>query len=527
MGHTAPVLPTTCWVSPLPVASTPWRPNPSAARAAPVGRPAAAAAASRPRPRRAVMSAAPPPPPSAPPPPPSASEEPANGAAAAEPPAPAPHSSLQMTGKGAAWAAYGPNTKVIKGGHRPAEWSTDPLGRSVVNPPVYHASTVTFPTVAALRYAAADWPFTGMWYGRHGNPTTWALEEAFATIEGGDNACVTGSGVAAVNAALLAFLETGDHVLMTDAVYDPSRGFCDKFLGRFGVETTYYSPTASVADVAALFRDNTKVLFVESPASLSFEVMDVPALAAMAHAKGAKVIIDNTWGPMFLQPFDLGVDVSINAATKYIGGHSDLMLGLIATTRECYRAVKSSVAELGCPPGSDDCYLALRGLRTLGVRLRAHEAAGYTLARWLEARPEVARVMHPGLESHPQHALWKAQFSGACGLFGLQLVAGFPQAALDEMLDGMALFSMGFSWGGYESLILQNAINSARSVKYWEYGGGLGQTLRIHAGLEDTADLLADLEAGFARLHAATARIAAEERAAAAEAPTTATASET
>lgn len=446
-------------------------------------------------------------------------------AAAGQPPLPT-HSSLRSTGKGSEWAAYGPNTKVIKGGHHPEEWSTDPLGRSVVNPPVYHASTVTFPNVAALRYAASDWPFTGMWYGRHGNPTTWALEEAFATIEGGDNACVTGSGVAAVNAALLAFLETGDHVLMTDAVYDPSRGFCDKFLGRFGVETTYYSPTSSVEEVAALFRDNTKVLFVESPASLSFEVMDVPALATMAHAKGAKVIIDNTWGPMFLQPFDLGVDVSINAATKYIGGHSDLMLGLIATTRECYRAVKSSVAELGCPPGSDDCYLALRGLRTLGVRLRAHEVAGYTLARWLEARPEVARIMHPGLESHPQHELWKAQFSGACGLFGLQLVAGFPQAALDEMLDGMKLFSMGFSWGGYESLILQNAINSARSVKYWEYGGELGQTLRIHAGLEDAEDLLADLEAGFARLHAATARIAAEERAAA-EASTTAATSET
>jgi len=452
-------------------------------------------------------------PPPPPPPPPDAS----NGAPAGndagpsgEPAATPTHSTLRTTGKGSEWAAYGPNTKVIKGGHRPEEWTTDPLGRSVVNPPVYHASTVTFPNVASLRYAAADWPFTGMWYGRHGNPTTWALEEAFATIEGGDNACVTGSGVAAVNASLLAFLEQGDHLLMTDAVYDPSRGFCDRFLGRFGVETTYFSPTASVEEVAALFKDNTKVLFVESPASLSFEVMDVPALAAMAHAKGAKVIIDNTYGPMFLQPFDLGVDVSINAATKYIGGHSDLMLGLVATTRECYRAVKSSVAELGCPPGSDDCYLALRGLRTLGVRLRAHEQAGYTLARWLECRPEVARVMHPGLPSHPQHALFKAHFSGACGLFGLQLVAGFPQAALDEMLDGMKLFSMGFSWGGYESLVLQNDINSARSVKYWEYGGGLGQTLRIHAGLEDAEDLLADLEAGFDRLHAATARLAAE-----------------
>ncbi|CAN8063408.1 unnamed protein product [Agarophyton chilense] len=417
-------------------------------------------------------------------------------------PDPSSHSTLRVSGKNLELSHVNMDTRIVHGGVHKDEWTTDPLKRSVVNPPVYHASTVVFPNVAALRFAASDWPFTGMWYGRHGNPTTFALEEAFATLEGADNACITSSGVAAVNAALLAFVQSGDHVLITDAVYDPTRSFCDVFLKRFGVGTTYFSPTSSADQVCDLIRSNTKLILVESPASLSFEVMDVSAIAELAHAHNLKVLIDNTWGPTLFAPFENGCDVSINAATKYIGGHSDLMMGIIAAKdRETYRAIKTSVVQLGCPPGSDDAYLALRGLRTLGVRLRQHEKSALRIAKWLESRPEVLRVMHPALESHPQHELFKRQFKGSSGLFGFQLKEGFSQKSMDSMLDGMKLHSMGFSWGGFESLLMQTNINSYRTIDKWKYGGGHGQTMRIHVGLEDVNDLINDLDEGFERLN--------------------------
>ena len=414
------------------------------------------------------------------------------------------HSSLIPGNKSAHLSHYASDTVVVRGGHRPSEWTTDPYGRSVVNPPVYHASTITFPTTKSLNFAKKDWPFTGMWYGRHGNPTTWALEEAFAAVEGGYNACCTASGVAAVNAALLAFLEKGDHILMTDAVYDPTRGFCDKFLKRFGVDTTYYDPSISGEEMEGLIQENTRVVFLESPASLSFEVQDIKTLAGVAKRKGAKVVIDNTWGPTLLKPLEMGCDVSINAATKYIGGHSDIMLGLLACTEQVYRDVKMSVCALGCPPGSDDAYFALRGLRTLAVRLKQQGKTGVKLAKWLEGREEVKRVMHPALESHPQHKLWKEQFSGTCGLFGFQLRGGYSQKAVNALLDSVKLYAMGYSWGGYESLLMQTKINSARSATQWKYGDGYGQTLRVHAGLEDVNDLIRDLEQGFAAMNEAT-----------------------
>lgn len=327
------------------------------------------------------------------------------------------------------------------------------------------------------------------------------MEEAFAALEGADNACVTASGVAAVNAAILAFVGTGDHVLITDAVYDPTRSFCDGFLKRFGVETTYFSPMIAANDFETLIRDNTKVVLVESPASLSFEVMDVAVIAERARRREVKVLIDNTYGPTLFPPFENGCDVSINAATKYIGGHSDLMMGIIgARDAETYRAIKKSVVEMGCPPGNDDAYLALRGIRTLGVRLKQHGESGLRVARWLEGRDEVKRVMHPGLESHPQHQLFKKQFKGSAGLFGFQLKDGFSQGAVNAMLDGMRLHAMGFSWGGFESLLMQTKINSCRSVDEWKYGDGYGQTMRIHVGLEDVDDLIKDLEDGFGRL---------------------------
>ncbi|KAA8499183.1 putative cystathionine beta-lyase [Porphyridium purpureum] len=393
---------------------------------------------------------------------------------------------------------YGMATKLIKGGHAPYLWTSDEYGRSVVNPPVYHASTVTFPNVEALNHANKS-PLSGWYYGRFGQPTSWALEEAFAVIEGAYKACAVGSGVAAANASILAFVQGGDHVLVSDGVYGPTRSFCDKFLKRFFVEVTYYSPTASAEELRTLFiSKKTKVLFCESPSSLSFEVQDLRAFCKVAHEFGAKVIADNTYGPTLYQPLALGADVSYNAATKYIGGHSDIVMGLIACTKQTYTAVKRSVAMLGCPPGPDDCYLALRGLRTLGVRIKQHEKNGLQVAQWLESRPEVVRVIHPGLRSHPQHALFKRDFSGSNGLFTFQLHARYSQDDANRFINGLTLFTLGFSWGGFESLILQCRINSSRRVSKFVYDEHtFGITLRLHVGLEDPQDLIHDLLAAF------------------------------
>ncbi len=366
----------------------------------------------------------------------------------------------------------------------------------VVNPPVYRASTVLFPTVAALDHAVKD-RFAGVYYGRYGTPTTFALEEAVAALEGADKAIALGSGLTAISAALMSLLGAGDHLLMVDTVYDPVRRLCDKTLARFGIETTYYDPLAGSA-VAALMRPNTRVVYLESPGSLTFEVQDVPAIAAAAHAGGALAVMDNTWAtPLFFKPFAHGVDIAIHAATKYIAGHSDLMLGLVTMRDEFYRPIKNAIHGMGHGAAPDDCYLALRGLRTLAVRLRRHQETGLALARWLGGRPEVERVLHPALPDDSGHALWRRDFTGACGLFGIVLKP-VPAAALAAMLDGLELFGMGFSWGGYESLILP--AKPTRTAAAWTAAGPL---LRVHAGLEDAADLIADLERGFARLAAA------------------------
>ena len=369
----------------------------------------------------------------------------------------------------------------------------------IVNPPVYHASTITHPTVAAMREARERRFEPRVYtYGRHGTPTHSALEEAVAAVEGGERAVCLGSGLAAINAAILAFVETGDHILMADNVYSPARRFCDSFLGRFGVETTYFDPAIG-GGVAGLIRDRTRIVYVESPGSLTFEMTDIPAVAAAAHAAGAVVIMDNTWAAgVLFKPFEHGVDVSVQAATKYIVGHSDVMMGTIATSEALWPKIRQSAADLGANCGPDDVYLALRGLRTLGVRLRQHHENGLVLARWLQSRPEVSRVLHPALPEDPGHALWKRDFTGACGLFGVVLNPA-PQAAVEAMLDGMTLFSMGASWGGFESLILPTNPAAIRTATSWEEG----PSLRIHAGLEDTGDLIADLESGLERLNAA------------------------
>jgi cystathionine beta-lyase, bacterial len=366
----------------------------------------------------------------------------------------------------------------------------------VVNPPVYHASTIIYPTLDALEHADRT-PYEGTRYGRRGTPTTFALEEAVAAIEGGAHGIALPSGLAAITTALLAFLKTGDHLLMVDTTYAPARRFCDVMLASLGIETTYYDP---MADVAPLIRPNTRVVYLESPGSLTFEVQDVPAAAAAARAAGAVSIIDNTWSAgLLFNPFHHGVDVSVQAATKYIVGHSDAMLGTITTTEDTYLRVRRAASLIGTSVAPDDCYLGLRGMRTLAVRLARHQETALQVARWLADRDEVVHVRHPAFADCPGHENWRRDFTGANGLLSVVL-RPVGRAALAAMLDGMRLFAMGYSWGGYESLIVPFDPRPTRTATTWEHAG---PCLRLHCGLEAPADLIDDLERGFARLRAA------------------------
>ncbi len=385
------------------------------------------------------------------------------------------------------------DTKLVHAGRHPEQY----LG--AVNPPVYRVSTVTYPSVAAMTEAERK-PYDGLRYGRYGTPTSFALEEAVAMLEGGYRTIATASGLAAITGTLTALLQAGDHVLMVDTVYFPTRRFCQQQLKRCGIETTFYDPLLG-ADIAALMRPETRVVFVEAPGSLTFEMQDIPAIAEVAHAGGAVVVMDNTWAtPLFFQPFDKGVDISLQSATKFIVGHSDAMLGLITcATEELWHTVKSSVAYAGVCAGSEEVFLGLRGLRTLSVRLRQHQESGLVLAAWLDQRPEVRRVMHPALPDDPGHALWKRDFTGACGLFGFELTPCSP-AAVAAFIDGLRHFGLGYSWGGFESLIIPTTDGIRRTAKPWK---AEGPTLRIHTGLEDPSDLIADLALGFERLAAA------------------------
>jgi len=365
-----------------------------------------------------------------------------------------------------------------------------------VNPPVYRGSTVLFKTVESFEKREQRYV-----YGRRGTPTSEALEQAIACIEGGARTWLAPSGAAAISTVLLSFLKAGDHILVTDSVYLPTRKMCDGVLKRFGVETTYYDPTIG-AGIAALMRSNTTLVFTESPGSLTFEVQDIPAIAAVAHERGALVVLDNTWGtPLYFKSFTHGVDISIQAATKYIVGHADAMLGSITVGESLAQRLVAEAGGLGICAGTEEMYLGLRGIRTMGVRLERHWQSGVEIARWLEQRPEVARVIHPALPSHPQHELWKRDFLGAAGLFSIVLKP-CPKEAVAAMLEGLELFGMGASWGGYESLVLPFNAATARSATSWQ---PQGPTVRFHIGLEDLDDLKADLEAGFARLVASAA----------------------
>ena len=369
-----------------------------------------------------------------------------------------------------------------------------------VNPPVERGSTVLYPTVADRRAAGAKRLEQFPIYGVMGNPTHYALEDVVAEIEGGTRCQIVSSGLAAVTTPLLAYLEAGDHLLLPDNVYGPTRTFADGMLTRLGITTEYYQATIDGAGLQALMRPTTRVVYLESPGSHTFEVQDVPALTAIARAHGATTMLDNTWGIHFFQPFQHGVDVSIQALTKYVAGHSDVLLGSITTNDPAHwERVRLGALALGQYASPDDCWLALRGVRTMAVRLRQQMASGLAVAEWFAARPEVARVLHPALPGAPGHDLWKRDFTGACSLFGVEFQPSISVAATHAMVDNLALFGIGASWGGYESLALPTTGFVTRTE---EPGAFAGPVVRFHIGLEDVADLTADLEQGFRHLHA-------------------------
>lgn len=373
-----------------------------------------------------------------------------------------------------------------------------------VNLPVQRASTVLFDTLddadaVGAATTAGEWHATS--YGTAGTTTTYALMDALAAIEGRGHDCraaIMPSGLQAITAAILAFVKPGDEMLMPDSVYGPSRTFAQGLLARFGVKTTFYDPAATVDAVEALFSPRTRVLYLESPGSYTFELQDVPALAAMARRRGAVSIIDNAWAsPVLSRPFDWGVDVSVLPLTKYWSGHSDVLMGAAIVRSEHWPALWTVVRQLGICVGGDDAFLILRGMRTAEVRMRQHEKNALKVARWLQGRPEVARVLHPALPDHPQHALWKRDFLGSSGLFSFELapVGGQPtqRAHHRALCEGRRHFGIGYSWGGYESLIVPGKVSSIRTVKPWVGG----QLIRVHIGLENPDDLIADLAAGF------------------------------
>jgi len=387
-----------------------------------------------------------------------------------------------------------PDTIICHAGLHPFE------NQGVVNPPVYHASTITFPTME--EFETRDRPsFSGPTYGRSGTPTTFAFEEAITALHKGHRTVTYPSGLAAIAGTLMSLLESGDHLLMVDTTYSPTRNrLCGWALKRAGVETTYYDPAIG-AGIRDLIRPNTKVVYMESPGSITFEMQDVPAIAEVCKAAGVRTVIDNTWSsPHLFQPLIHGVDFVVEAATKYVVGHSDAMLGTATVaTDDDFRTLKAGANSFGYSAAPDDCYLGARGLRTLSVRLERHQKNALIVAQWLQGQPEVERVLYPALPDDPGHELWKRDHSGASGLFGVVLKPG-PKSAVAAMLDGLELFGMGASWGGYESLVLPVYPALLRTATKWPYEGPI---IRLHIGLEDPDDLIDDLKAGLSRFSTA------------------------
>ena len=386
-----------------------------------------------------------------------------------------------------------PATKVVQGGRRP-EWTGDPrLGGGVVNPPVWRASTILYDNIADLK-ARGHATHDKLYYGRRGTPTVWALADALTDLEpGAEGTLLYPSGVAAISAGLLALLSPGDHLLMVDSAYEPTRSFCNGMLARFGVTTTYYDPTIG-ADIADLITPQTRLIFLESPGSLTFEVQDIPAIVRVARERGVLTMLDNTWAtPLLFPALAMGVDVTAMSLTKYVGGHSDAMMGSLTAPKAIWPRLRSATYQLGLSVSPDDCALMLRGLRTLEVRLARHGESALAVARWLAARPEVGRVLHPALPGGPGHALWSRDFRGASGLFGFTL-KGADDAGRTRFIEALSLFGIGFSWGGYESLVVPSNPADIRTATTWSDPDPL---VRLSIGLEDVADLTADLERGF------------------------------
>ncbi len=376
-------------------------------------------------------------------------------------------------------------TKLVHAGRRPSEQY------GFINTPIYRGSTVLFPTYADLLARNARFP-----YGTVGTPTTEALETAWTEICDAAGTVLAPSGLAAISLALLTAAGSGDHILVTNSVYRPTRIFCDGVLKRLGIETTYYDPCIG-AGIETLVRPNTRAIFLETPGSQSFEIQDVPAIAAVAATVGITTILDNTWAtPLFFPPHAYGIDMAVEAGTKYLSGHSDLLLGLVSANERWFKRLRATFDAFAMCPGPEDVFLALRGLRSMELRLREAERQGLTMAEWLARRPEVANVLHPALPTCPGHAIWKRDFRGASGLFSV-LLAPCSQNALAAFLDGLELFGMGYSWGGYESLVVPFDCRAYRTATVFN---SPGPALRFSIGLEDTTDLKADLEAGFARM---------------------------
>ncbi len=392
-----------------------------------------------------------------------------------------------------------PKDTAITNAGRPKSGATGYRGRDkeMVNTPVYRASTILYDSVEDLQFATKH-KNRNFYYGRRGTPTQWSLRDAMVELDGGHDALLHPSGLAAITTALYAFCRAGDHILMPDTAYAPTRIFCNIALRKIGVETTFYDPLITAEGMESLMQENTSVVFVESPGSLTFEVSDLPAIARVAKKHGAKVLVDNTWGtPLFFRPLEHGADMVIHAATKYIVGHSDAMLGITVCNEASWDVFQRQSFVMGQAVAPDDAYLASRGLRTLAVRMRQHEENGLKVANWLAGRPEVDHVRHPALESFPGHDVWKRDFDGASGLFSIVLKEGYTDDNVTAMVDDLQLFGMGYSWGGFESLVLPADPTGERTAVPWDAPGPL---IRFHIGLEDTDDLIADLDAGFERL---------------------------
>lgn len=389
---------------------------------------------------------------------------------------------------GAGWRSF---ATVLTHSARP----TPTVDGRFVNHDVTRGSTVLFPTVADMNRDEGKAHNHQLVYGAMGNPVQHELEKLLAILEGGTHTQVVGSGLAACTVPLLAFLKSGDHLLLPDSVYGPTRRFAKRFLTRFGVETSFYPPMADEETLNAYIRPHTAIVFAESPGSHTFEVQDVPMLARVAHAHGARVLLDNTWGVGAFQPFKHGVDVSIQALTKYPSGHSDVVIGAVTVAKdEDWQLLRNAAIEMGECAGADDCWLTLRGLRTMALRLERQAISAFDLALWFKERPEVVRVRHPALPECPGHAFWKRDFTGASGLFGVELREDISVAAMESMIDHLTLFGIGASWGGYESLVLPTTGCVTRNEKD---GLPQGPAFRVQVGLENTDDLMQDLEQAF------------------------------